>query len=114
MIPRRTSVDMPRPLHFLIEITRGLALDQTLRRTAMSALIMGALGMVFVGVFLFWSLFVEHPIFFAIWWLVCGWLLLTAALLAIYDLLVVMRSGREAKKREQRRILDEMDCSDGK
>ena len=39
----------------------------------------------------------EHPIWFVLFWIVCGWLTVTALLLAIFDLLVVKLETRRAE-----------------
>ena len=42
----------------------------------------------------------EHPLGFILFWAICGWLTLTAVLLAIFDLLIVRLQAR----REQRAL----------
>ena len=39
----------------------------------------------------------EHPVWFVLFWIVCGWLTVTALLLAIFDLLVVKLEARRAQ-----------------
>jgi fatty acid desaturase len=93
----------------VLSITRGIAFDQRQRRSAMFALTLAALGMVFAGTFLLWNIFATHPLFFAIYWLVCLWLVTCVFLLAIYDLLVVMRRGREEHSAARREIFKDID-----
>jgi len=38
----------------------------------------------------------EHPIWFILFWIVCGWLTVTALLLAVFDLLIVKLELRRA------------------
>jgi hypothetical protein len=39
-----------------------------------------------------------HPVWFIFYWLVCGWLTITAMLLALFDLLVVRAQARKAQR----------------
>jgi len=76
-------------------IARGIALDQTARRRAMFILTIISLLMVFIGAVPLWPVFVEHPLFFAIYWLICAWLTVCVILLAIYDLIIVRKRHRQ-------------------
>ena len=38
-----------------------------------------------------------HPVWFIFYWLVCGWLTVTAMLLALFDLLVTRAQARKAE-----------------
>ena len=40
----------------------------------------------------------QHPFWFIFFWLVCAWLTITAILLSIFDLLMVTRSARSARR----------------
>lgn len=40
----------------------------------------------------------EHPGWFVLYWIACGWLTFTALLLAIFDLLIVRLQGRATRK----------------
>ncbi len=40
----------------------------------------------------------EHPGWFIFFWVVCGWLTVTAMLLAIFDLLMVRLESRRAQR----------------
>ncbi|MGC1481518.1 MAG: hypothetical protein WA771_13535 [Chthoniobacterales bacterium] len=91
-------------IDLILRITTGIALDQRVRRKAMFAITLAALALLFVGTTLLWSTFADHPVFFAIYWLICAWLTVSAMLLSIYDLLVVTRRHRA----ERRRALDEL------
>lgn len=92
----------------LILLTRAIASDCTVRRKLMSGIIIAALVMVFVGAFLIWDVFVEHPIVFALYWLACGWLVITASLLAIYDLLQVVRTARSEQRAAKSRAFKDL------
>lgn len=89
-----------RIIAFAIHTARGLIRDQTMRRKTMFAVLVVALAMLFAG-----STFLqgflsprEHPFWFALYWLACGWLTLTAVLLALFDLFMVRVTARRAKK----------------
>ena len=91
---------------FAVHATRGLIRDQTMRRKTMFVLLVVALVMLFLG-----STFLpgflnarEHPVWFTIYWFACGWLTLTAMLLALFDLLMVRVAARRAKKTLQAKI----------
>lgn len=89
-------------------ISRAIASDQLVRRKTMFIILVAALGMLFVGAFGLWEFFVDHPLFFAIYWLVCGWLVITSILLAIYDMLQVLRHAREARQAEKNKIFRDL------
>lgn len=48
----------------------------------------------------------HHPLRFAAYWLVCGWLTVLAALLAIYDLLLLRVQNRLLRRELQKRMLE--------
>ena len=75
----------------------------------MSALLAASLGMLALGIFPLWNVFATHPLFFAIYWLICAWLTTCAALLAIYDFLMVIRRGRQERAEARRRIFQDPD-----
>jgi hypothetical protein len=43
----------------------------------------------------------EHPVWFILFWVACGWLAVTAMLLAIFDLLIVRLETRRARRNLQ-------------
>jgi hypothetical protein len=95
-----------RAASFVIHATRGLIRDQNMRRKTMFALLIVALAMLLAG-----STFLQgflsaraHPVWFTIYWFACGWLTLTAMLLALFDLLMVRMEARRAKKTLQGQI----------
>lgn len=90
---------------FVLRLTTGIARDQDRRRQAISALLVVVLAMLALGVFALWTTFTTHPLFFALYWLACGWITICVALLAAYDLLMVIRRGREERAAARRRIL---------
>lgn len=127
--PDRTTREMPArpgpknrrtfggPLGWILLYTRGLIADQHLRRLTMFYVVLAAMVMVFVGdLFLGdWMAPREHFFRFAFYWLAVGWLTLVAALLAIYDLLMLRVQHRLVRRELRQRILgDETHDSDPK
>ena len=89
--------------------TRGLIVNQHMRRQTMFYVVLTAMLMAFCGdVFLGgWMAPREHFFRFAFYWLACGWLTMVAALLAIYDLLLLRVQHRLARRQLRQRILGE-------
>ncbi len=96
---------MRNPVRLAINISIGIAFDQRLRRKAMFVLTLAALILLFVGTTILWPTFPDHPLFFAIYWLICAWLTVCVILLSIYDLLTVGRQHRR-DVRQNRHNLD--------
>jgi ABC-type Co2+ transport system permease subunit len=109
--PSITIVTEPeeRQLHavsFVAHATRGVIRDQKVRRRTMVVLILAAVALVFAG-----STFLQaplnpsqHPLGFLLFWIVCGWLTLTAFLLAIFDLLMLRLESRRAQRGLRERL----------
>ncbi len=97
------------PLGWVLLYTRGLIVDQHLRRLTMFYVVLTAMLMAFCGdLFLGgWLQPREHFFRFAIYWLACGWLTMLAALLAIYDLLLLRIQHRLVRRQLRQRILGE-------
>jgi hypothetical protein len=95
-----------RTVSFVIHVTRGIIRDHNIRRKAMFILLIAALVLLFSGsTFLQGPLdYHEHPIWFILFWLTCGWLTLTAMLLAIFDMLIVRLQARRAERTLQQRL----------
>jgi hypothetical protein len=107
--PRVSDSSEERPLQsvsFAVHVARGIIRDQKVRRRTMLGLLIAALVLLFCGsTFLGPVLNIrEHPGWFLFFWLGCGWLTLSAMLLAIFDLLRVKLETR----REQRRLSEEV------
>ena len=101
---------MPSPLpnekklryaSFIVHATRGVVRDQSTRRKIMFGLVLVAAAMIFCGTSLLASTLDPHlrPGWFLFYWLVCGWLTITAMLLAIFDLLLLRAAGRSTHRR---------------
>lgn len=90
---------------FTIHATRGLIREQRVRRKIMAVVVGAALVMMAIGLTTLapWLEPHGHPGRFIFFWFVCGWLTVTALLLAIADLLMVRVEARKTRKalREQ-------------
>jgi uncharacterized membrane protein YedE/YeeE len=89
-----------RTAPFAAHAARGLIRDQRTRRVTMGALLAAAVLMIVVG-----STFLEHwlaerghLLWFVLFWGACGWLTVTALLLAAFDLLMLRVQARAARK----------------
>jgi uncharacterized membrane protein YdcZ (DUF606 family) len=99
---------VPRgPLGWIVIFTRGLIFDQHLRRVTMFYVLVAAMLMALAGdVFL--ADWLRHPVVrFAVYWLACAWLTILAALLAIYDLLMLRVQHRLMRRKLRERMLGE-------
>ena len=108
LIERRSSVmaqnshegKLLRTFSFVIHATRGLIRDHKTRRKTMFATVLAAGGLLFSG-----STFLRpvldprvHPCWFVLFWFACAWITLLAALLAVFDMLLVRAQARAAEK----------------
>jgi len=89
-----------RAISFVVHATRGVVRDQKARRRTMFALLVLALALLLTG-----STFLqaplnprEHPLGFLLFWIACGWLTLTALLLAIFDMLMLKSESRKTHR----------------
>jgi hypothetical protein len=100
-----------RTTSFVIQATRGVIRDQNTRRKTMFALLIAALVLLVCGSTFLQSLLAprEHPGWFILFWVACGWLALTAMLLAIFDMLIVRRDEREAERELRQKLRDQND-----
>ena len=87
------------------QYTRGLIFDQHLRRQTMFYVVLAAMLMAFAGDVFFGDWLRVQLVRFVVWWLACGWLTILAALLAIYDLLLLRVQHRLARRELRERYL---------
>ena len=89
-----------RTASFVVHATRGVIRDQKTRRKAMFALVAIAFLFVVAGVLFLQSPLDPraHPVWFILFWAACGWLTLTAILLAVFDLLMVKMEARKTER----------------
>ena len=90
---------------FAVQATRGLLRSPKSRRKVMTILLVVALGLVVLGIFGLksWLEPHEYPMRFILFWFACGWITLTALLLALLDLLSMRTQAKQARNalREQ-------------
>ena len=81
---------------FTVHATRGLLRDRGSRRKVMAGAVAVSLLAMVLGSTVLDSLLNphEHPTRFIVFWLACGWITITALLLALLDLLIVRKEAR--------------------
>ena len=86
---------------FAVHATRGVLRDPKVRRKTMALLLAGALILITFGLFgaKTWLEPHEHPVRFIFFWFICGWITLTALLLALLDVLLLRAEARRRRKR---------------
>jgi protein-S-isoprenylcysteine O-methyltransferase Ste14 len=91
---------------FAIHATRGLLRDQNARRRTMFGLVCAALVLLFCGATFLAPVLDPHsrPGWFISYWFVCAWITATAALLAVFDLLLVRAQARAVKRALEEQI----------
>ena len=85
-------------------ITKGILHDRVARRTVLFWLTAAVLAQLALGVFALDAWLMERPLAFLLFWGLCFWLTLTAALLALYDMLVVRREAVAERQALKRRV----------
>lgn len=107
--PRETPPPNEKKLRvasFAIHATRGLLRDQSARRWTMFALVCAALVLLSCGATFLAPVLDprSRPGWFISYWFVCAWITATAALLAVFDLLLVRAQARAVKRALEGRI----------
>lgn len=97
---------MKRP-PLLLQITRGIIRDPRTRRSAMFFLLLAALVQLFAGAVFLDGYLCARPLLFLLYWGFCAWITLAAALLALYDMLLIRAAARRASRLLRRGLLDE-------
>jgi len=100
---------MKDPVAFIVGVAGGIALNQWQRRRAMFFLTLATIAMLALGTFVIWDSFRGHPIFFVVYWFACGWLAICVMLLAIYDLLMVIRRGRREHEAARKKMFKDFE-----
>ena len=96
----------------ILQYTRGLIVDQHLRRQTMFYTLIAAMFMAFAGDVFLGDWLHAKLVRFVVWWLACGWLTILAALLAMYDLLLLRLQHRLARRELRARLLKKMEEED--
>lgn len=96
---------------FAVHATRGVVRNPKARRKTMAILLAGALVLIVFGLLgaKTWLEPHEHPVRFIIFWFGCGWIAVTALLLALLDILLL----RTEAKRTRRALRDEASADSG-
>lgn len=91
---------------FTVHATRGVIRDRGMRRKMILILLVFAVVMLFAGSTVLQSLLDprEHGVRFVVYWGIVVWLTATIILLALYDLLMVRREERAARRSLQARL----------
>lgn len=91
---------------FTLQATRGVLRDPKARRKTMAVLLAFALALIGVGLLgaKTWLEPHEHPVRFILFWLSCGWITVTALLLALLDVLLLRAQARRAQKELRERV----------
>ena len=102
------------PLGAVLAYTRRLIVDQHLRRLTMFYVVIADMIMFFAGVTFLedWLDGHHHLARFAVYWLIVGWLTVLAALLAIYDLLLLRVQHRLLRRELRAKFLGEQNRHD--
>jgi len=89
-----------RTASFSIHATRGLLRDQTSRRKTMTLCLVVAVALAIAGFtgFRSWLDPHQYPVRFLLFWGACGWVTVTALLLAIMDMLMLRIEARRARE----------------
>ena len=97
-----------RTASFVVHATRGVIRDRAVRRKAIFVLLGSAVLMVIGGSTVCQGMLNprEHFGWFALFWLICGWLTITSLLLAVFDLLILRAEGRAARSAKRLRVFD--------
>jgi len=108
-VPTQPEEKNLETVSFIAHATRGVIRDQKTRRKAMTLLLGLAVLMLVAGFTVLQSFMNprEHPWFVILFWVACVWLTFTAALIAIFDLLIVRLEARRA----QRALREKMESS---
>jgi energy-converting hydrogenase Eha subunit E len=109
-MPRLPAATVACCVKFILQITKAILGNRTMRRKTMFALLLGALAMVFAGATFLEKWLAGEALLFLLYWAVCAWLTFTAVLLALFDMLVmraVLRREREALKQKILGVHDE-------
>src|SRR3712207_1065883 len=89
-----------RTASFSAHAARGIIRDQRTRRIAMGILLILAVGMLVLGstVLEHWLAQPGRLLWLALFWIACGWLTITALLLAIFDILIIRMQARATRR----------------
>jgi hypothetical protein len=85
--------------NFVVPLTKALLRDQQARRQIMFYALIAAMLMLFFGATLLQGWLREHILILLVYWFACAWLTILAALLAMFDLLMIRLAARAARRK---------------
>lgn len=94
-------------LRMIVQISRGILAVREARRCFLLGIVLADLALIGFGATVFGVFLLERPLFFALYWLFCGWLTLLMGLMAGYELLTVSAEARKLRKQLERDLLDD-------
>src|SRR5437016_3159587 len=95
-----------RIISFAAHCARGVIRQRATRRWTMFITLLIAMLLVFAGTTFLKPILApqEHPGWFIVFWLACGWFTMTAIFLAFFDLLLIRAESRSARRHLQTRV----------
>ena len=79
------------------KVARSMLRNREQRRKIMARMLLVALGLMAGGLWLVGGWLVKNPWYFLIWWGVCALITCMTMVLALYDVLAVIREEREKR-----------------
>ena len=79
------------------KVARSMLRNREQRRKIMARMLLVALGLMAGGLWLVGGWLVKNPWYFRIWWGVCALITCRTMVLALYDVLAVIREEREKR-----------------
>jgi hypothetical protein len=94
-------------MKFVLALSRAILRDQHARRQFMFYTVLAAMLMLFAGSTFLQAWLRENILVLLVYWAICGWLAITAALLAVFDILLLRAASRAARRQLERDYLRE-------
>ena len=94
---------------YIIQVSKGIIRERRVRRSVMSAGLVVAAALAFLGAWLLDGWLREHVVAFLFYWGACVWVTVLVLLLALYDMLAVRAEWRREKRRLERESMERSD-----
>ena len=94
-------------IEFVLLVAKGLIRSQHTRRQIMFYTLIAAMLMLFAGGTFLQGWLRENLVILVAWWFVCGFLTIFAALLALFDILLLRIAARHARREMEQEMLRE-------
>lgn len=94
-------------MKLVLALSRAILRDQQARRQFMFYTVLAAMLMLFGGATFLQAWLRENIFIFLVYWAICAWLTVTAALLAVFDILLIRAANRAARRQLERDYLRE-------